>query len=312
MTTTALSVAAIGECMIELRHANETHATLAFGGDTLNTAVYLARLGRRRGIAVAYATALGDDPYSEAMRRFFASEGLGLDLVQRICGRLPGLYAIRTDAAGERSFFYWRRESAARAMFEGERGERLAAELGSRDWIYLSGITLSILEPPARTRLIDTLDAARKRGARIAFDANYRARGWPDAEEARAAIVAALRRSDVALPTFGDEQALFGDAEPEACAQRLAHLGVREVVVKNGAESALVVADGRRFVVPAERGSQIIDTTAAGDSFNAGYLYARMTGRDPHDAARIGHRLAAVVIQHQGAIVPLSAMPAIT
>jgi 2-dehydro-3-deoxygluconokinase len=297
--------------MIELRHADESRATLAFGGDTLNTAVYLARLGRKRGIAVDYATALGEDPYSEAMRAFFAAEGIGLDLVQRIAGRLPGLYAIRTDAAGERTFFYWRQEAAARAMFEDERGEKLAAALGSRDWIYLSGITLSILGPHARTRLMDGLDAARRRGAQVAFDANYRPRGWPAREEARAAIGEALRRADVALPTFGDEQALFGDAEPQACAERLARWGVREIVVKNGADSALVVAEGRRFAVPAERGSRVLDTTAAGDSFNAGYLFARLTGRDPEHAARIGHRLAAVVIQHEGAIIPPSAMPAI-
>ncbi len=52
-----------------------------------------------------------------------------------------------------------------------------------------------------------------------------------------------------------------------------------------------------------------VDTTAAGDSFAAGYLAARLRGEAPAAAARAGHRLAAVVITHPGAIIPREAMP---
>ncbi|MGQ0663743.1 MAG: sugar kinase [Pseudomonadota bacterium] len=309
MTAASVRIAAIGECMIELGHVGGARIELAFGGDTLNTAVYLARLGEGRW-RVDYATALGDDPYSDSMRKFFVAEGLGVDLVVRLPGRLPGLYAIRTAADGERQFHYWRSEAAARAMFDEPHGAALAAALPGYSWLYLSGITLSILAQPARERLIAGLDAARRAGAKIAFDPNYRPRGWANAATARAAIAELVARVDVALPTFGDECALFGDTDPAATVRRLHALGVGEVAVKNGSAPAVLSTGGATVVVPAPAVARVIDTTAAGDAFNAGYLAGRIGGADPRAAARRGHRLASAVIAHHGAIIARSAMPA--
>jgi 2-dehydro-3-deoxygluconokinase len=295
--------------MIELRQLGESQLELAFGGDTFNTAAYLSRAGKPFGLKVDYATAVGDDPYSEAMRALFASEGVGTGLVAVLKGRLPGLYAIRTDSRGERTFYYWRREAAARDMFTGEPGKALAESLASYDWIYLSGITLSILDEAARARLTEALDRARARGGRVVFDSNYRPRGWPSIEAARAAFAAMLKRVDVMLPTFGDEQEVWGDAEPRATIDRLHAAGVREIAVKNGASVALA-SDGKTlFQIACEPVAHVVDTTAAGDSFNGGYLAARIAGLDIERAVRAGHRLAGAVVQHRGAIIPLEATP---
>jgi 2-dehydro-3-deoxygluconokinase len=302
-------IAAIGECMIELRHLGDTRLELAFGGDTFNTAAYITRAGRPYALKVDYATAVGDDPYSEAMRAFFASEDVGTGLVTVLKGRLPGLYAIRTDARGERTFYYWRREAAARDMFAGESGRTLADALASYDWIYLSGITLSILDEPARARLTDTLDRARARGGRVVFDSNFRARGWANVAAARETFTGILKRVDVALPTFGDEQAVWDDDNPRQTIERLHRCGVREIAVKNGEDVALASDGNTLFQVPAEPVAEIVDTTAAGDAFNGGYLAARIAGFDVEPAVRAGHRLAGAVVQHRGAIIPLEATP---
>jgi 2-dehydro-3-deoxygluconokinase len=303
-----IRVASIGECMIELRHRSASALDLAYGGDTLNTAVYLARLTKDRDVRVDYVTALGDDAYSNAMLTMWQDEGIGTNLVARLPGRLPGLYTIRTDARGERSFTYWRATSAARDMLRGARAEEVAAALARYDLLYLSGITLSILDPPQRAALIAIADAVRAHGGRVAFDSNYRRVGWPGAEAARAAFEEMLGRVDIALPTLDDEQALFGVKDASECAERLRRRGVAEVAIKLGEAGCSLSSAQFTGKLPAEPVDEVVDSTAAGDSFNAGYLAARLLGAAPRDAARLGNRLAARVVAHPGAVIPGDAM----
>jgi 2-dehydro-3-deoxygluconokinase len=304
----SIRFAALGECMIELRHRDDQALALGSGGDTLNCAVYLARLVAQRGVRVDYVTALGDDPYSDAMLAQWRAEGVGTDHVLRIPGRLPGLYMIRTDPQGERTFYYWRSEAAARLMLAGDRAQRLTEALAGYTMLYVSGITLSILDDAQRASLTALLAAARGRGAQVAFDGNFRPRGWPEPAAARRWFEATLRHATIALPTFDDEQALFGDADPEATAARLAGYGVREIAIKLGRDGVLLARDGaseRLATAPVEA----VDTTAAGDSFNGAYLAARLLDRDPRAAAAAGNRLAGAKVRHRGAIMPPDAMP---
>ena len=301
-----MRAAAIGECMVEFHRRPDGSYGRGFGGDTLNCALYLSRLG----IPTDYVTMLGDDRLSQEMLDGWAGEGVGVGLVGRVPGRVPGLYLIETDAQGERTFLYWRSAAPVRDLMR-LRGGSLATELAGHDLVYLSGITLSLFDEPGRRQLAKILAALRAGGARVAFDGNYRPRGWPDAEEARAAFTAMLRVSDIALPTFDDEAALFGDASPEATIERLRALGVAEIVVKRGDQPCLVAAAGTVMPVAVERPVTPVDTTAAGDSFNAGYLAARLKSAGPAVAARSGHRLAGEVVRHRGAIIPREAMPAL-
>ena len=310
-----LRIASIGECMIELSESAGAEGGAAghsvamqrtFGGDTLNTAVYLRRSLGDQGAAaqVHYVTALGDDPFSAEMLAAWQQEGLATDGVFRLPGRLPGLYAIRTDAAGERSFHYWRSAAAARELLREGRAEVLGEALGGFDLVYLSGITLGILDAESRDLLADLLERLKRGGSRIAFDTNYRPRLWQDRAEAQAAVARVLALTDLALPTYDDDAALFGDTAPEDTVKRLHGLGVEEVVVKCGPEPCLVSRDGRQTHVAGQRVAHPVDTTAAGDSFNGAYLAARLTGAAPEDAAAAGHRLAARVIATKGAIIP--------
>ncbi|MEM7044516.1 MAG: sugar kinase [Pseudomonadota bacterium] len=305
----SLRVACIGECMVELAHRGPLSLQMAFGGDTSNTAVYLARLTEGLGISIDYVTALGDDSYSDAMLAFWRDEGVGIDLVTRLPGRRPGLYTIRTDGQGERSFTYWRGEAAARELLRDGPDVKLASRLADFDLVYLSGITLSILDREQRTALLDILDGVRQAGGKVAFDGNFRPAGWPGDDAARHWFREALQRSDIALPTFDDEQALFGDADAAAVAARLHTWGVAEVVVKTGVAGCLLSTEDGASIIPTTPVDPVIDSTAAGDSFNAGYLAGRLLAMPPAEAADVGHRLAAAVIQHRGAVIPKGAMP---
>jgi len=293
-----MRIASLGECMIELSPRPGGLYGLGFGGDTLNTAVYLSRLGQ----AVDYVTAMGDDTLSDRVVAAWAQEGVGVTLVRRVAGRMPGLYLIETDDKGERRFHYWRDRAPARELFQ------LGLPRIDHDLVYLSGVSLAIWGEAGRAAALDLARAVRRRGGRVAFDNNYRARLWPDVAAARDAMAAFLAEVDIALISLDDERALHG-GDAESAVDRLRAAGVAEIAVKDGAADAWIAAAPGTERVPAERDVRVVDTTGAGDSFNAGYLAARLGGAAPAAAARAGHRLAAAVVQHPGAIIPANAMP---
>lgn len=310
MTPPRPRVAAIGECMLELSGEPADGAArslnLGYGGDTLNTAVYLARLG----MAADYVTALGDDSHSQWLVERWQAEGVGTNLVWRLSGRVPGLYMIETDPDGERHFSYWRSAAPARELFDDpSRLASLAQALGSYQLVYFSGISLSLYPPAAREALFALLAQLRQQDVLVAFDGNYRPAGWPDPGVARAAFTRACASADIVLPTYDDEQALFGDTSPEATLLRIAAAGAAEIVLKQGAGGCLVWQRGLQQTIAACPVARPLDTTAAGDSFNAGYLAGRLAGWAPDAAARQGHELASRVIQVRGAIIPLAQMP---
>lgn len=296
-------VACIGECMIELKQAGSGLFSRFYGGDTLNTAVYLARLGA----GVDYITALGDDPLSDEMIAGWAAEGVGTEQVLRLRGKLPGLYMIETDANGERRFFHWRESAAARSLMDLPETDGILNSLAHYDVVYLSAITLSLYGDKGRGRLFLALKRARERGARFAFDTNFRARGWPDLDIARSVFRQAFEIADIVLASTEDLLPLYPGESPEAL---LARIPGGEVVLKLSEPTSILRIAGVSHPIQAEPvAAPVVDTTAAGDSFAAAYVAARLAGAGPLDAARAGHRLAGIVVCHPGAIIPGAAMP---
>jgi 2-dehydro-3-deoxygluconokinase len=297
-------VASIGECMIELRQAPGGLYSRGFGGDTLNTAVYLARLG----VETDYITALGNDALSDEMIGGWQAEGVGTAKVPRLKGKLPGIYLIETSEGGERRFFHWRDSAAARRLMDLPETDDILKSLAGYDIVYFSAITLSIFNPEGREKLLGALRRARGRGARIVFDTNFRARGWRDREDARAAFEGAFATSDIVLASTEDMLPVYPDETDE---QLIQHVGSTEAILKLLDPGSIVRFEGvLHEVTPEPVTNAVVDTTAAGDSFAAAYIAARLRGVDPVEAARAGHRLAGVVVCYPGAIIPRSAMPA--
>ena len=300
-------VACIGECMIELRQAPGGLYSRGFGGDTLNTAVYLSRLG----MSVDYITALGDDPLSEEMIAGWQAEGVNTARVARVPGKLPGLYMIETDGSGERRFFHWRESAAARLLMDLPETGVILNSLAAYHAIYFSAITLSIYSAEGRARLFGALQRARQEGTRIAFDTNFRARGWPDLDVARAVYAQAFETADIVLASTEDLLPLWpgeGGGDNDGL---MARIPAKEAVLKLAEPKSIVRFAGASREVRAEPVTKpVVDTTAAGDSFAAAYLAARLAGADPATAAGAGHQLAGVVVCYPGAIIPREAMPA--
>jgi 2-dehydro-3-deoxygluconokinase len=299
-------IAAIGEVMVELapyptaQEEQREVMALGFAGDTFNTSVYMARLGTQ----AEYVTILGDDPYSDQIIARAEAEKIGTSMIQRLPGRSPGLYIIRNTPDGEREFFYWRKEAPARELFSNDAAAaNLAKQLAGVDCVYLSGITLAIISETARITLGYLLKELRSEGVTVAFDSNFRPRLWQSKEAAQQAMLSVLQHTDIALLTLDDEKLLWGDDSIEGATKRYADLSLKELVLKRGAEDSIIIRDGKQERVPVPPVKNVIDTTGAGDTFNAGYLSARLNGAEPADAAKEGTRCAGIVIRHRGGVI---------
>lgn len=302
-------IAFIGEAMIELSHQTERMLNLSFAGDTLNAATYLARLLPATQAKIHYVTALGDEPYSDTMLHDWQQENINTELVVQLTNKLPGLYLIRTDKKGERYFYFYRAQSAARELFKNDHTDQLCHSLTQMDYLYFSAITLAIFDEESRARLFNVLIDAKQQGAKIFFDTNYRPRLWPDLMTTQKTLKKFASLADIIFPTLADERAMFNDQTPDTCAKRYHQWGIKEVVVKCDADPCFISTPEKQCFIPAEKVEKIIDATAAGDSFNAGYLAARLQNLSPEESAKHGHRIASVVIQHKGAIIPRELMP---
>lgn len=299
-------IAAIGEVMVELSpfptsdNQGRDIMALSFAGDTYNTSVYMSRLG----LATSYVTQLGQDPYSEQILQRMSAENIDTSMVNKVPGRSPGLYIIRNTPDGEREFFYWRKEAPAREMFAtAASAAALGEQLAACDCVYLSGITLAIIGATGREHLYGVLAQLRQKGVTIAFDSNYRPRLWADKQEAQDAMLAIMQHTDIALLTLDDEMLLWGDDSIESCKARYASYALKELVLKRGADDAVIISNGSETRVPVPPVQGVVDTTGAGDTFNAGYLAARLMNKSAEDAARQGIRCAAIIIRHRGAVI---------
>lgn len=306
-----MKVAIIGECMLEISNAaagvmsRGMPCVFNFGGDTLNTAIYMSRLGS----SVSYFTGLGDDPYSQWLMGEWSAEGIDTSSVVEIPGAMPGMYMIQTDSMGERSFSYWRDNSAARQWLNDLTAlSKLMEHLKAFDMVYLSGITLSLMSEGFFIGCMAGLAELRTSGTKIVFDINYRPKGWASKEAARHRINEMLEVTDIALPTWDDEILLFGDASPEQTAKRYLERGVKECVIKLGAQGALCIENAQHQLVPTIPCEMVVDSTGAGDSFNGAYLSRRLEGCSVPEACAKAHGLAGIVIQHRGAIIDTTHM----
>ena len=291
----------IGEALIELRPLGPGSLARGVAGDTYNTAVYLKRCLERSG-EVSFLTVVGDDPLSDFLVADFQRQDIGTDLVMTTPGALPGLYLIELDAHGDRSFHYWRGESAARRWITRLEAAGGANVLAGADLVFLSGISLAILAPADRSTALAILASLRGRVGCIAFDPNVRPKLWPDQRVARETLTAACALADIVLASDVDGDWMLDEAAPHLQIDRYRDLGCQEIAVTLGEDGVLVWADGG-FTACSASASTVVDTSGAGDSFNAAYLAARLRGSSPAVAAREGQDLASRVVSAPGALI---------
>jgi 2-dehydro-3-deoxygluconokinase len=292
-----MRILSVGEAMVEMAPDGAGKFSMNFAGDTLNTAWYLRRL-MPGSATVSYLTAVGSDEISTQMVDFISKSGIDASEITRIPDRSVGLYMILLNN-GERRFSYWRSVSAAGKV------SRPRARSFAADLVYFSGITLAILSDEDRHHFLTLVQNARAQGARIAFDPNMRPRLWPDTATMRREILKGASVADLVLPSADEEAEHCGDPSPEATLKRYLAAGPTAVVVKNGAGLIHAADPSGTITFQPEPATKVVDTTAAGDSFNAGFIASWLTGAELPTALAQGAKVAAKVVQNYGALVEL-------
>ena len=295
-----MTIYIFGEAMLEY-HSGGALGGLRYGGDTLNTAIHMARMG----MDVAYVTAVGSDPISDALIDLWQAEGIDTRYVMRHPGRNPGIYAIHVDDTGERSFLYWRSDSAASDMFSLPQIDEACEAASKADLLYYSLISLAILPPAARGKLYKTAKAVKAGGGVVAYDSNFRSNLWASHNGARQVSNEAIALSTIGLPTNTDESELHGVKLAEEDIADLWHnAGCNEVIVKAGAKGCFASSAPHTAELVPAKAMRLVDASGAGDAFNAGYLASRLSGKDIHASIARGQQVASWVITRKGAVPP--------
>jgi len=297
-----MKILSIGECMAEFSPDEQLGKfNLGFAGDTFNTAWYIAN--NHADVNSAYFSKVGDDELSDQMLKFMSDNQVDTRYITTVAGSTIGLYLISL-VDGERTFSYWRNKSAA--TFLGQNVDDVGNAMKKQDMIYFSGITLAILDQNSRENLFSCLKSARRAGKKIAFDPNLRPKLWNDKKEMCDVIMAGANLSDIILPSFEDEATWFSDSDPMSTLARYQNVGAETVVVKNAGDPVSFWSQHGTGTYLVESVEKIIDSTAAGDSFNAEILVGLLREIPLADAINNAANLAKKVLMGQGALVKIS------
>jgi 2-dehydro-3-deoxygluconokinase len=268
----------------------------------------MKRLGQSE-LQLAYHTQLGDDHFSKLMLEAWRTEGLNTKLVGRSVRRSVGLTAIAEDDSGKLSSSYWRDKSPARDLFTIPLSLITQSAYESCDLLFFSGITLAILRPEARKKLLSLAESVRARGGVVAFDPNFRSKLWGDEQEMFLAYASALEVTDCLLTSVGEQRLIFGDETEGEIADRFLRVGLGEAVVRAGA-APIKLWDGEVWSYEASPVVEhVVDSSGAGDGFNAAYLLARLFDMTPTEAVRAGNQLSAEIVKYRGAVIDPDDLP---
>ena len=289
--------------MVELTQSSSKTLKQSFAGDVFNTAVYLKRIFNQH--KVHFISTIGSDPFSDDMLNSCHQESLNTEFVFRMPEKNPGLYSIQTDDDGERSFTYWRNDSAARQLMQFV-NEDVITQLKLADMVFFSGISLAVITPADRKKFWVFIERLKAAGVTIVFDPNYRAAMWENEIQAKDQFEQAFYLADIILPGVDDFKDLYGLTSAEQIVDFCQSFAIQELIIKNGQHGIFCWHQGNRDYFNIVAVDKVIDSTAAGDSFNGAYLGARLQGCTIAEAVNLAGKVAAIVIQYPGAIVPFN------
>ncbi|HEX2032166.1 MAG TPA: sugar kinase [Actinomycetota bacterium] len=295
-------ILAIGEPLVELaaEEAGPLEQVRRFrrgwGGDTFNCVVSAARLGASAG----YQTRVGDDPFGRAFLAFCRDEGIDASPSRIDPTSYTGLYLIAFHG-GRHGFTYYRRGSAASHLHPVDIDPDRIAQARV---LHTSGITQAISDT-AHAAVAEAVEAARRHGVLVSYDANLRPALRPVAF-LRAVFEASVPQADVVFMSLDDVVHLYGAVAPEEAGRRVLDLGAGAVVVKQGQDGCLVGSEEEGFATCPPWPVDVVDPSGGGDAFAGAFLVEwALGGASLQDAGRFANAVGALAVAGLGAVAPI-------
>ena len=291
-----MRICSIGECMIELSNIRQNIFKLAHAGDTANTSIYLSRLGANS----SYLTSVGNDYLSNKMIQFLKNEKVYTKNIYYNANKTVGLYLIQNNKKGERKFFYWRSDSAARTLFENVKLNNLLKQMAKYEAIYFSGITLSIYDQKSIEKFYKLLVLLKIKGIKIYFDFNVRLNNWINQIIAKKTILKFSLIADLSFMTREDIENLKIKNFKNTIKKNYKN----KIVIFRSENGDVDVFNKTRFEkYKFKLNKKVIDTTGCGDAFNACFIYNYFNNHNIKDCIDVAHKLGKLVAQSKGAII---------
>lgn len=266
---------------------------ISFGGDALNEAIVLSRLGKK----VQWISKVGDDDAGRRILNYAAENGLDTSSVTVEANLETGVNIVVVDGSGERHFLTNPR-SSLRKLSEADIVPYID---GMADIVCFASMFVSPLLDIAATERI--FKRIKSKPRILAFDAT-RAKNGETLED----LAAILSYADYFFPNEAELATLTGEADVYKNISALLSFGLKCAVVKRGGRGCVIATKDERLEIPACRVEKVLDTTGAGDCFAAGFLYALSEGRTLEECGRFACAAASCSVEEVGAVTGVTSL----
>ena len=293
-----INVCSIGEAMIEISNIKNSLYNQSFAGDTLNFCNYLDK----KKLNAFFLSAIGKSEINQSLLNFVKSKKISTKYIKQINQFEIGLYLIKNKDNGEKQFFYWRDESAAKQYFNNIDFLNLYKELKNFDYIYFSGITLSIIHISKLNNFIKLLKLLKSKKIKIVFDFNIRPSRW-NKKNLNIFLDSVLKFVDICFLSGEDMNYWKNKNNIKSYEQIVRKYKLKHSIFRKNAKFTYVFLNKTRYVFKNKLLKKVVDTSGAGDGFNAAYLSNFIVNNDPVLALKAGSSLGSKIVMKKGAIV---------
>ena len=293
-----IKICAIGECMMELSNAKHALYSQSIAGDTLNFSSYLDK----NIFDISYFTAVGISEISKRVISFLQKQKIKTNLVSQISSHEVGLYLIENSKIGEKIFYYWRDNSAAKFFFNNQNIKKCQNQLKKFQYVYFSGITLSLFDDNNFHKFLILIEFLKKKQIKIMFDFNIRIKKWSK-KKLFSYFSKTLPFVDILFSSGEDLNFLKGNASLRTFKNLIQKYNIEHAIYRNNARLNYSFYKDESYFIKNKIKNKVVDTSGAGDGYNATYISKFIKFNDPQKALHAASEIGAKIVMKKGAIV---------